>query len=188
MISRHPYLLDRTNTVLVAVDLQEPFLRTIHERERVISQSRLLIKAAQALGVPVITTLQYAARMGGLVPEIAELFADTAEQSFDKLVFSCCGSDEFTNAVAASGRKQVLLCGVETHICVNQTALDLLHRGYQVHVAPDAVSSRTLERHKLGMEKMRDAGVVPCASEGAVFELLYAASEPEFKAIHAIVK
>jgi nicotinamidase-related amidase len=188
MSSRHPNLLDRSSTIVVAVDLQEPFLRTIHERDRVIANSRLLIQAAHVLGVPVVTTLQYASRMGGLVPEIAELFAETGKSDYDKLVFSCCGSDEFTAALDASDRRQVLLCGVETHICVAQTALDLLHRGYQVHVSPDAVSSRTLERHKLGMEKIRDAGGLPTAAEAAVFELLYAASAPEFKAIHALVK
>lgn len=188
MIPRHPHILDRNNTVLVAVDLQEPFLRTIAERDRVIANSRLLIQAAHLLGVPVVATLQYEKRMGGLVPEIAELFDASAAGAMDKMVFSCCGSDEFTGALEASGRKQVLICGVETHICVNQTALDLLYRGYQVHVSPDAVSSRTVERHKLGMEKMRDCGVIPCAAEGAVFEWLYAASEPEFKSVLALVK
>lgn len=186
MITRHPLLLDRSTSVLVLVDLQGPFLAGAFERERVIAHSRLLIQAAQALHVPIVATLQYSKRMGGLVPEIAELFGDELPPTFDKLVFSCCGSDEFNTAVAKY--RQVLLCGVETHICVAQTALDLTHRGFQVHAASDALSSRTQERHELGLEKLKSAGVIPCASEAAVFEWLYEASAPEFKAVHALVK
>lgn len=188
MIPRHPLLLDRNNAILVAVDLQEPFLRTIFERDRVVSHCRILIQAALTLNVPVLTTLQYAQRMGGLIPEMAELFGQNPPATFDKLVFSCCGNEQFNAAIADSGRRQILLCGVESHICVTQTALDLMHRGYQVHVAEDAVSSRTGVRHEIGLEKMRACGVTPCASEQAVFELLYEAGAPEFKAIHAIIK
>ena len=181
-------ILNRDNAVLLAVDLQEPFLRTIHDRERVLANSRLLIQAAQALGVPVLTTLQYEKRMGGFVPQIAELFEDGHESACDKMTFSCEGNEDFVAALSTLNRQQVIICGVETHICVSQTALDLVIRGYQVHVAPDAVSSRTLERHKLGMEKIRDAGGIPTGAEAAVFELLQTASAPEFKAIHALVK
>jgi len=179
MIPRHPNILDRNNTVLVAVAL--------HDRERVIKNCTLLIKAALTLKVPVVTTLQYADRMGGIVPEIADLFPE-APETFDKLVFSCCGNEKFNETVAADGRKQVLLCGVESHICVTQTSLDLIHRGHQVHVAVDAISSRTHENYLLGVEKMKFNGVIPVASEGAVYELLYAATAPEFKAILSLVK
>ena len=90
--------------------------------------------------------------------------------------------------MAASGRQQILLCGVETHICVSQTALDLVHLGYQVHIAADAVSARSLEKHKLGMERMRDSAVLPCAAEAAVYELLREAGTPEFKSILQLVR
>jgi nicotinamidase-related amidase len=188
MIPRHPQILNRNNTVLVAVDLQEPFLRNIHDRERVIKNCTLLIKAALTLSVPVLMTLQYADRMGGLVPEIAELFEDNLPPAYDKLIFSCCGNEDFNQAVAKDGRRQVLLCGVESHICVTQTALDLIHRGHQPHVAVDAVSSRSAECYKLGIDKMTATGVTPCSSEGAVYELLYSATAPEFKAILSLVK
>ena len=188
MIPRHPHILDRNNTVLVAVDLQEPFLRNIHDRERVIKNCTLLIKAALTLSVPVVTTLQYADRMGGLVPEIANLFQGVEPSTFDKLVFSCCGNEDFNAAVSANGRRQVLLCGVESHICVTQTSLDLIHRSHQVQVAVDAISSRTHENYLLGVEKMKANGVIPVASEGAVYEMLYAATAPEFKAILSLVK
>ena len=188
MSARHPLLLDRDGAALVVVDMQEPFLRSIFERDRVVAQCRLLIKAATLLDVPIIATVQYAQRMGGLIKEIGELFGSDAAAAYDKMVFSCCGSDEFKSAIAASGRWQILMCGVETHNCVTQTALDLINHGNQVHVALDAVSSRTASRHEIGIQKMRDAGVVPCSAEQAIFEMLYAATAPEFKAIHALIK
>ena len=188
MSVRHPLLLDRRKTVLVAVDLQEPFLRHIPDRERLVANVDLLIRAAGHLDVPVLVTLQYASRMGGVVPEIAAALPAGSAPPCDKMTFSCAGTDAFIEALSSTGRTRVLLCGVETHICVAQTALDLIALGYQVHCAADAVSSRSLERHKLGMEKMRDAGVTPCAAEAAVFELLRDAGAPEFKSIHALVK
>lgn len=188
MSNMHPNILDRRKCVIVVVDTQEPFLRTIHERERVIAGCRLLVQAAMILKVPVLTSVQNGEKMGPIIPEIASLLPEGAEPACDKMCFSCGRNEDFLDALAAADRRQVLLCGVETHICISQTAHDLLHEGYHVHVAADAVSARTLERHKLGMEKMRDAGVIPCAAEAAVFELLADASLPEFKQIHALVK
>ncbi len=185
---RHPNLLRREETLLVVVDMQEPFLKGIHERERLTANVRLLMEAAAILDVPLVPTVQYVERMGGLVPEIASALPVSTGAPLDKLCFSCAGSDAFLSALAASGRRQILLCGVETHICVSQTALDLIHLGYQVHVAADAVSARSLEKHKLGMERMRDSAVLPCAAEAAVYELLRQAGTPEFKAILNLVK
>ena len=185
---RHPHILRRENTLLVVVDMQEPFLRGIHDRERLVGNVCLLAEAAAVMGVPAISTVQYAERMGGVVPEVAQAFLDTAGAPIDKMCFSCAGMPDFLAVIASSGRCQVLLCGVETHICVSQTALDLVSHGYQVHVAADAVSARSLEKHKLGMERMRDSAVLPCAAEAAVYELLGQAGTPEFKAILALVK
>jgi len=184
--TRHPYILSRQNTLLVVVDMQEPFLRGIHEPGRLVANVRLLTQAAAILQVPVLSTTQYAQRMGGLVPEIAETLPSESVP-LDKLCFSCVGAEGFLDGVASFGRSQILLCGVETHICVSQTALDLVHHAYQVHVAADAVSSRTLERHNLGMERMRDSAVLPCAAEAAVYELLGEAGTPEFKSVLPLV-
>ena len=186
MPSRHPSILSAEATLLVLIDLQEPFLQGVEERGRVLSRSAFLAKAAAILGVPKITTVQYQERMGGVVPEIAALTYESA--AMDKMCFSCAGTDEFVDAVRAADRTKVLLAGVETHICVAQTALDLLHHGYQVHVAADAVSSRGMDRHKLGMEKMRDAGVIPCSAEQAVFEMLQFSGTPQFKQVLKLVK
>ncbi len=184
--SRHPHILDRQNTLLVVVDMQEPFLRGIHGRDRLVENVRLLTQAAAILEVPILSTTQYAARMGGLVAEVAETLA-AESVPLDKMCFSCVGAEGFLDGVASFGRSQILLCGVETHICVSQTALDLIHHAYQIHVAADAVSARSLEKHKLGMERMRDSAVLPCAAEAAVYELLREAGTPEFKSILRLV-
>lgn len=188
MSSRHPYILDRDTSALVVVDMQEPFLGVIHERERLTANVLLLCRGAAILGVPVLATVQYAARMGGIVADIASALPAGDAAAIDKLCFSCGGSDAFLEALEATGRRQVVLCGVETHICVSQTAHDLLHAGYQVHVAADAVSSRSLEKHKLGMERIRDAGARPCAAEAAVYEWLREAGTTEFKEILKLVR
>ncbi len=185
---RHPNILRREQLALVIIDMQEPFLNVMHERERLTANVRLLVETAGILGVPVVPTTQYAERMGGVAPEITQSYRDAVSKAVDKLCFSCAGADGFLEGLASLGRRQVLLCGVETHICVSQTALDLTQQGYQVHVAADAVSSRTLEKHKLGMERMRDSGVLPCAAEAAVYELMQAAGTAEFKAILPLVK
>jgi len=186
--TRHPHLLRRDNTLLVIVDMQEPFLGAIHERVRLTENVRLLAQAAAILDIPIVPTVQYVERMGGVVAEVAEVLPATACDPLDKLCFSCMGSEAFSRRVAEMGRRQILLCGVETHICVSQTALDLAHQGYQVHVAADAVSSRTLEKHKLGMERMRDNSILPCAAEAAVYEWLREAGTPEFKSLLKLVK
>ena len=185
---RHPNILDPKQTVLVVVDMQEPFLAVMHDRERLLANVCLLVQSAVTLGVPVITTTQYAERLGGIVPEIAALYQAAAGAAVDKLCFSCAGAEGFSEHLVSPSRRQVLLCGLETHICVSQTALDLTHQGYQVHVAADAVSSRTLEKHKLGMERMRDSGVLPCAAEAAVYELLREAGTPAFKSLLPFIK
>jgi nicotinamidase-related amidase len=185
---RHPALLRRSDTLLVVVDVQESFLRVISEKERLTANVLLLIRAAEVLSVPVLATTQYASRLGGLAPDVLSVLPSTSQIPIDKMTFSCAGSPEFMRHLEMSGRSQILLCGLETHICVAQTALDLTAQAYQVHVAADAVSSRSLEKHKLGMERIRDNGVFPCAAEGAVYEMLREAGTPEFKSILALVK
>lgn len=187
-MSRHPHLLRRADTLLVVVDMQEPFLRGIHAPESLIGNVGLLIQTAKLLGVPTLATTQYAERMGGVIPAMAGLLAEGGAGALDKRTFSCAGSPAFRDALESRGRRQILLCGVETHICVAQTALDLAHLGFQVHVAADAVSARTLEKHKLGMERVRDSAVLPCAAEAAVYELLEEAGTAEFKAVLRLVK
>ena len=188
MKPRSHELLERGNTLLLVIDLQEPFLRNIHQPELLLSRCKFLLESATVLGVPVIASTQYEERMGPLIPEIQALMPAGTPDPVKKITFSAAATHEFTELVASYDREQILICGVETHICVAQTALDLAHLDYQVHVTVDAVSSRSFEMHKLGMEKMRDCGILPNAAEGAVMELLYEAGTPDFKSILRLIK
>jgi nicotinamidase-related amidase len=185
--NRNSSLLRADDTLLMVIDMQEPFLRGIWERDRVVENVATLMKAAKILRVPIVPTLQYQERMGGCIPEIARLLPALSEP-FDKLSFSCMGDDAITSEVNRSGRKQVLLCGVETHVCVHQTALDLQALGFQVHVAADAVSSRTERNWQVGLERMRSAGIQISSVEMAAFELMVEAGTPEFREIISLLK
>lgn len=184
---RHPAVLRMEDALLVVIDMQEPFLRNVVERERVIRNVGLLVRAAEILRVPIVPTLQYAQKMGGPVPEIAAALPSQLIP-FDKTCFSCMGDDAFASEVLRSGRKQLLLCGVETHICVCQTALDLVAAGYQVHVAGDSVSSRSKANVRAGIGKMEQSGVILSSAELAIYEMLMDAGAPEFRDILPLVK
>lgn len=186
-IKEHPHILKVENAIVVAVDMQEPFLQGVFERERVVQGVRTLLQGARVLSLPVLCTTQYAKRMGETVPEIKELL-NPLLPAFDKMEFSCLRSAPFTSELQRSGRKQVLLCGVETHICINQTAHDLTAAGYQVHLAVDAVSSRTELNWRLGIDKMRQGGVLLSSVEIALYEMMQMAGTPEFQAMLPIVK
>ncbi|MBC8140911.1 MAG: isochorismatase family protein [Armatimonadetes bacterium] len=187
-MERHPTLLDRATSVLVVVDMQDPFLNVMYAREPLVANVVLLCKAAALLEIPVILTTQNAARMGSVTPVVAHAAHGVALSVVDKMCFSCAQSEPFAQTLTGLGRKQVVICGVETHICVSQTAHDLRYAGYQVHVCPDAVSSRTVEKHKLGMERIRDAGILPCAAEAVVYEWLREAGTPEFRELLTLVR
>lgn len=167
--------------------MQEPFLAGVWQRARVVHNVKLLARGCGILGVPIVATLQYARRMGGVVPEIAGALPPRCNP-VDKLCFSCAGNADFLGRLDRAGRQQVILCGVETHICICQTALDLVHAGYQVHVVADAVSSRTELNWKLGLRRMEHGGVLPVSTEGALYELMVKAGTPEFKQVVDLVK
>jgi nicotinamidase-related amidase len=185
--SHHPHLLSPENALLVVVDMQEPFLRNIFQRERVLPNVCALISGANVLQIPVIGTTQYASRMGDIVQEVRRL-VPVRQPVFDKMTFSCYADASFSSEIVRSGRKQILLCGVESHICVNQTAHDLIASGYQVHVATDAVSSRSESNYRLGLEKMRQGGVLMSSVEMALYEMLQKAGTAEFRGILDIIK
>lgn len=182
----HPNLLSRDDAVLVVVDVQGPFVRAVFETDRVVSNVIKLVESAKVLGLPVLVTLQNKARMGDTIPEIAAALPE--HEPIDKMTFSCCGVEPFPTALKALGRTTVVLCGVETHVCVNQTAHDLIELGFAVQVPGDAVSSRTEGNWRAGIERMRDIGVIITSTEMAIFELLRSAAAPEFKRILELVK
>ena len=185
-IVRQP--LNARQCALVVIDIQEKLLPPIYEKERLVRNSQLLIRLANVLSLPVIATTQYARGLGQIVPEIASLLPEEAEKT-DKLEFGCFGNGEFCSRIARlSGRNTLLLCGMETHICVLQTAMGALNQGHSVHVAADAVSSRTELNWKLGLERMRDAGAVISSTEMMIYELLGQSGSPEFREILKYLK
>jgi nicotinamidase-related amidase len=173
--------------LLVVVDVQPSFLAGIHEADRVLERTEFLIRVARLLGVPVLATEQYPSRMGGTHERILAALGEDASVA-PKMSFSCCGCPGFMDAFATQGRDHAILVGIETHICVAQTALDLLGQGRTVMVCPDAVSGRTLDRHKLGMERMRDAGVAPLHTEAVAYEWMGSAENPNFREALKLVK
>jgi nicotinamidase-related amidase len=183
----HPHLLHADDVLLVVVDMQEPFLRNIHEKDRLVKNVCGLIQGADVLRLPIVSTVQNYAAMGDTIPEVKKLLPPLLPP-FNKMSFSGYADPGFASEVNRSGRKQILLCGVETHICISQTALSMLSAGYQVHVVADAVSSRTAENWRIGLEKIRQAGCLMTSLETALFEMLREAGTPEFKEILKIVK
>ncbi|MGA9391977.1 MAG: hydrolase [Candidatus Sulfotelmatobacter sp.] len=166
---------------LVVVDIQEKLLPPIFQKEQLVRNAKLLIRAAGILTIPAIVSTQYAKGLGGTVSEIASLLPETG--AIDKHLFSCFGSDVFCNLLKRlpGNRNTLLLCGMESHICVTQTALAALRDGYLVHVASDAVSSRTEWNWKIGLERMRAAGAVISSTEMMIYELMRSSASPAFK-------
>jgi len=180
---RSPDLLDRDTAVLCVVDIQERLAAAMAEREPVIEAARRLILSARRLSVPVVVTEQYPRGIGPTEPAVVEALGDDY-RPLEKLHFSCFQEPAFAERLvqfAQNGRKQVILCGMETHVCLLQTCLDLLHCGHQVHVAADAVCSRSADNKRLALKQMRRAGAVVTGVEAAVYQMLVLAGTPEFK-------
>lgn len=174
--------LDRDRAALVVVDVQEAFRKALPEFEEVAAATETLVRGAAALGVPVVVTEQYPKGLGRTVDRIADALPD-GTTPVEKVRFSATEAEGFDLA----GRDQALVCGIETHVCVNQTTLDLLGEGVGVQVAIDAVGSRTPENKALGLERMKDAGAGLTSVETALFELLGGSDAAEFKQVQALV-
>jgi nicotinamidase-related amidase len=173
--------LEAERCALLVVDIQEKLLPPIFQKDELVRNAKLLIRAAGVLNIPAVMTTQYARGLGRTVPEIASLLPET--EAIDKDRFSCFGSDTFSTLLKRlpGNRNTLLLCGMESHICVAQTALAALREGYIVHVASDAVSSRSEWNWKIGLERMRSAGAVISSTEMMTYELMRSSSSPAFK-------
>ena len=176
--------LDRSRAALAVIDVQEAFRPAVLDFEQVASNVAVLIQGARILELPVLVTEQYPRGLGKTVPEVARHLEGV--EPIEKVYFSALDANGFPAGLA--DRDQVVLCGIEAHVCVNQTAEDLLTSGKEVHVVQDAVSSRTAANRDLGLHKMEHSGAVLTSVETALFELLRAAGTPEFKQVQALVK
>lgn len=172
-------------TCLVVVDVQGKLATIVEDSQSVVQQVAKLVQAMKALEIPVLWLEQNPSRLGSTNAEIAQHLQG---QSIVKMSFSACGEEEFLQAVKKSGRQQFLITGIETHICVYQTARELKEQGFEVEVVVDAVSSRTKENKEVGLEKMKALGILPTTTEMILYELLKRADHKEFKTVLQLVK
>lgn len=185
-MSIEKFQLHRDGTILLVVDIQERLAAAMPEREKVEVNAKRLVEGARLMGVPLLHTEQYPRGIGPTVATLREAIGEATP--VEKITFDCCCEPSFIPPLAAAGRKSVVLCGMETHICVLQTCLGLLGRGFIVHVVADAVCSRDADNARVGLEFMRDAGAVVTCTETVLFQLLERAGTPEFKSVQQLIK
>lgn len=178
-------LLKKETTALLVIDVQERLMPVIHEKEKIFANVNKLLRGAEILSLETIITEQYPKRLGHTC---AEIEVGEGKTLLEKVCFSCMQSEAITEQLKLTNKKSLIICGVESHICVLKTALDALENGYEVHVVADAVSSRTAENKQLALERMRQSGAFIVSMEMALFALLNEAGTDEFKAISKLIK
>ncbi len=174
------------DSVLVVVDIQERIIPKIFGQQTVISNAVTLIKSAKILNIPIIVTEQYPKGLGSTIPEIKDLI--TPWQPIEKIRFSCFGNSDFSKKLKELKRDSIILCGIESHVCITQTALGGLKSGYSVFFVKDAISSRTENNRETGFERMAQAGTIPTSTEMVMFELLKEAGTDKFKQMVSMIK
>ena len=179
-------MLTVENSVLLVVDIQGKLAQIMHDRDALFSNVKKMIKGAQILGVPIIWVEQNPQGLGPTVPEIRELLAGLSP--VEKFSFSCWGEKSFVDELKSLGRRQVLLAGIEAHVCIYQTAMDLMEGGVDVTVVADAVSSRTEQNRQIALTRLAAEGAHISSTEMALFELLRTAKHPRFREIARLVK
>jgi len=179
-------MLKTENTLTLAIDFQDRMVPLIHENEELVRKTSIFLKGCRILDVPIITTQQYTKGLGGTIPAIMESLGEF--EHVEKITFSCYRNDEFKEKLKESGRTDIVVTGIEAHICVQQTVLDLLDAGFSVYVLADCISSRFGTDRKFAMKRMAQAGAVLTTMESVLFELLVSADHPKRKEISNLVK
>jgi len=179
-------MIKHNDCIFVLVDVQEKFVPAIHHYAEIEKNIQNLMRGLNILNIPILVTEQNPAKLGSTASVLADLVTDM--QPISKMTFSCYGEEKFKNALIESGKKQVILAGIETHVCIYQTARDLVVNGYYVEVVADAVSSRTFQNRELGLEKIKQSGAQTTSGEMLLMDLLVSADKPEFKEILKIIK
>ena len=179
-------MLEIRNCCLVVVDVQGKLAQLMHDKEVLFRNVQILIQTAKILDIPILWCQQCPDALGPTIPEIERLLTDN--ESINKAAFSCCGDEQFNIRLNELARNQVLLSGIETHVCIYQTAVDLLRKGFCVDVVADAVSSRTLENKQIAIDRMAAEGVNISCTEMALFELLKTAEHSKFKQVAKLIK
>ena len=181
------FFLDRSSAALVIIDVQDRLCRAMDPQvlEKLTNNIAILQETARELGIPMVVTEQYVRGIGETIPPLKEKLSEPA---IEKMAFSCCGEMQFPDRLMALGRKQVIITGMETHVCVLQTVIDLLDAGYHVHLVKDAVMSRKKENWRVGLDAAASAGAVITSTEAALFQLLRVAGSEEFKKLAKLVR
>ena len=183
---RHKTILQKNSTGLLIIDIQERINAVMKYRDQVIENTVKLIKGFQVFNLPIFVTEQYPEGLGSTEPQIVEALHQP--DVIQKMTFSCCGAPSLMEQLQDKNIQQIVICGIETHVCVQQTVLDLLEQNFQVYLIRDAISSRKKPDHKTAIERMRQAGVIVTTTEAVLFELLEESGGAEFKKIYQIIK
>ena len=188
MSVRDRFFLERDKAVLAVIDVQERLCVAMDEKvlHKLTKNIGILLESATELKIPVLVTEQYVKGLGATLPELKEKTAGAT--SYEKMTFSCCGSNEFIEKLRKSGRTQIIITGMESHVCVLQTVIDLRDAGFDVHVVKDAVMSRSKQNWQTAIEVMTLAGAVPTCTESVLFQLLKVAGTEEFKKLSKLIK
>lgn len=188
MITDRTYRIARENTQAMIIDVQERLTPHIYDHENIIKKTVTLIKGLQALGIPIMLNEQYKKGLGDTLPEIRDVLEGDNAKSFEKVTFSACDNNDTWHHLAQQNRSTILLLGVEAHVCVLQTALDLLDNGMQPVIIGDAVGSRFPYDKKQAIRRIRRAGGVITTVETILFELCRSSEDPAFKTISNLIK
>jgi nicotinamidase-related amidase len=179
-------MLEIQDCCLIVVDVQGKLAQLMVDKEALFKNIRILIQAAKILEIPILWCQQAPEALGPTIPDIAELL--TGLEPINKASFSCCGQEQFNAQFSGLGREQVLLCGIETHVCIYQTAMELMEGGLDVTILADAVSSRTEQNRQIALTRLAAEGARISSTEMALFELLKTAKHPQFKEVARLVK
>ncbi len=179
-------MLKTDNTLLIIIDIQGKLWNVMQEKEALLENAQKLVKGMHILKVPIILTEQNPKGLGPTLPELTQLMPEV--QPIPKFSFSCCQDKGFQQALRESGRKQILICGIESHICVYQTAMELISSGYEVQMVADVVSSRVASNRDITLNRVQSEGIKLTSSEMAIYELLRTAESPQFKEMLKVIK
>jgi nicotinamidase-related amidase len=179
-------MVDRAQAFLLVVDLQEGYRKALHEWDRTIARACVLIRGFKAMDLPVMYTEQYPRGIGPTAPEVREALSDAP--GFEKMTLSALGAPGLAETLLALGRRQAVVCGIETHACVNQTSHELMAWGFRVHLPVDALSSRRPLEHETGYTKLLHSGAVGGSVESILLECVRTADDPAFKSVHALIR
>lgn len=178
-------LIRDNNTILLIIDVQERLIKAVLNREEIVWNIKKLIRASSIMGLNIIFSEQNPEKLGKTIREIKY---NGVGETYEKMSFSCCDSSGIMNIIKSKAKSNILICGLETHVCIQQTCIDLLSKGYHPYIAVDAISCRKLIDHEIALRKLESAGVVLSTTETAIFELCKTAERKEFKEISKIIK